>query len=271
MYVRLAFAVAAHLEPEILVVDEVLAVGDLGFQRKCLGKMQDVAGEGRTVLFVSHNMGAILELCQRAVLLEEGKVVSDGPTSQVVNRYLNALRSSDGVFDLHDPSLRIRKMPNSAFVWRRLSIVDSQGHVSGEVHLGEPFDVLLEGLVTRRVDDLELSISIYSGTGVNMFNSSQVHNGLPSTFEPGTTHLRVALNPNLLAPGQYLIGLWATAPSALDYIRVAAQFSVSLVDRRGGALPANYAGVIVYPCHWSLTSESAMSEVDNEQSLTRHA
>ena len=88
MYVRLAFAVAAHLEPDILIVDEVLAVGDIEFQKKCLGRMGDVASEGRTVLFVSHNMGAISTLCSRAVLLDAGRVVASGPTSDVVGEYI---------------------------------------------------------------------------------------------------------------------------------------------------------------------------------------
>ncbi len=88
MYVRLAFAVAAHLEPEILVVDEVLAVGDAEFQKKCLGKMGDVAKEGRTVLFVSHNMGAIRNLCQRSILLAKGELVNSGPTPEIVEKYL---------------------------------------------------------------------------------------------------------------------------------------------------------------------------------------
>ena len=91
MYVRLAFAVAAHLEPEILIVDEVLAVGDIEFQKKCLGKMDDVAKrEGRTVLFVSHNMAAIHQLCTRAVFLRNGQVVEDGPAPVVIDHYLGA-------------------------------------------------------------------------------------------------------------------------------------------------------------------------------------
>ena len=89
MYVRLAFAVAAHLEPEILIVDEVLAVGDAEFQKKCLGKMREVAtASGRTVLFVSHNMGAVTTLCDRAMLLDRGRLVADGPPPSVVDRYL---------------------------------------------------------------------------------------------------------------------------------------------------------------------------------------
>ena len=94
MYVRLAFAVAAHLEPEILVVDEVLAVGDLAFQKKCLGKMEDVAGGGRTVLFVSHNMNAIQRLCSTCMLLEHGQLVAYGDTDQVVMRYVSTSSST---------------------------------------------------------------------------------------------------------------------------------------------------------------------------------
>src|SRR5512143_1417280 len=96
MYLRLAFAVAAHLEPEILVVDEVLAVGDAEFQRKCLGKMNDVAEQGRTVLFVSHNMSAILRLTQETIVLEKGRLVLRAPSSQAVDFYLSAGHSSDG-------------------------------------------------------------------------------------------------------------------------------------------------------------------------------
>ena len=91
MYVRLAFAVAAHLEPEILIVDEVLAVGDHGFQKKCLGKMHDVAtGDGRTILFVSHNMGALSQLCEHGVLLEDGQVKTIGPVGDVIRTYLKS-------------------------------------------------------------------------------------------------------------------------------------------------------------------------------------
>lgn len=96
MYVRLAFSVAAHLEPEILIIDEVLAVGDAEFQKKCLGKMKDVAGQGRTVLFVSHNMAAVRTLCTRAILLDKGNVIFIGNTDQVVDKYLNQGNSIEG-------------------------------------------------------------------------------------------------------------------------------------------------------------------------------
>src|SRR5438045_2626287 len=105
MYVRLAFAVAAHLEPEVLIIDEVLAVGDAEFQRKCLGKMSDVADGGRTVLFVSHNMNAVLNLCKRGIVLERGKVLFDGSASDAVRTYADSIHTpSYGFVDLNDAS-----------------------------------------------------------------------------------------------------------------------------------------------------------------------
>jgi len=104
MHVRLAFAVAAHLEPDILIVDEVLAVGDARFQKKCLNKMQDVGQQGRTVLFVSHNMQAITRLCKRTILLDEGKIIADGPSHKVVGVYLNSGRGTTASREWPDPT-----------------------------------------------------------------------------------------------------------------------------------------------------------------------
>ena len=104
MYLRLAFAVAAYLEPEILLVDEVLAVGDARFQKKCLNKMQDVGQHGRTVLFVSHNMPAITRLCERVILLDEGRVLQDGPSYQVVRTYLNSGLGTSAAREWSDPA-----------------------------------------------------------------------------------------------------------------------------------------------------------------------
>jgi lipopolysaccharide transport system ATP-binding protein len=112
MYVRLAFAVAAHLEPEILLIDEVLAVGDTSFQKKCLGKIDDVARNGRTVLFVSHSMPAITRLCKRAILIDGGKVILDGSAHQVVNAYLGSGMGIMGIRKWDDP----KRAPQNEFV-----------------------------------------------------------------------------------------------------------------------------------------------------------
>src|SRR5437763_16103246 len=120
MYTRLAFAVAAHLNPEILIVDEVLAVGDAAFQKKCLGKMGDVAGQGRTVLFVSHNMQAVRQLCSRAMWLHAGSVAADGPAAEVTEKYLQASPRAESAADIEGVIRRLP--PDPAFRWESLSL-----------------------------------------------------------------------------------------------------------------------------------------------------
>ncbi len=141
MYLRLAFAVAAHLEPEILIVDEVLAVGDARFQKKCLNKMQDVGKEGRTVLFVSHNMPAITRLCKRTILLDDGSVLKDGPSHHVVSAYLNSGLGITGVREWND----LRKAPGNDIV--RLCAVrvrTKDGRVTDAVDIREPVGIEVE-------------------------------------------------------------------------------------------------------------------------------
>ena len=154
-------------------------------------------------------------------------------------------------------------MADSAFRWTRVTIVDGGGHTAAEVGLREPFEAVIEAMVTRQVEDLELNFSLYSGAGVNMFNSTQTEAGLPTEFGEGPLAIRVAFDPNLLAPGQYTMGLWATGPAATDHIRLAAHFSVSPVDAAGGSLPANYAGIMVYPCRWTIDVNGQCLEAAN--------
>ena len=253
MRVRLAFAVAAHLEPEILLVDEVLAVGDAAFQRKCLGKMRDVASGGRTVLFVSHNTGAIVELCQRTVLLREGRLVEDGPSKEVVSTYLIGMQRADGVFDLTDPSLRWRALPDNRFKWTRAMVLDSARRPTARIKIREPFVVRLQGVASVPIRDLETCFAVQSGLGFALFNSCQRDSELPSDYPPGTIAFDVEFDPNLFGPGQYSVDIFATAPGTTDYIRTAARFSVSPIDAASGdCVRANYDGVILYPCTWSV-------------------
>ena len=134
MYVRLAFAVAAHLDPEILIVDEVLAVGDAAFQKKCLGKMGDVAGEGRTVLFVSHNMGAIQTLCTSAIVMADGKIIYEGSSPKAVSFYYDSI-SSDNAKGWVDAELR----PGDGRI--RISeaaLMDGNGEILEAISVGQP-------------------------------------------------------------------------------------------------------------------------------------
>jgi len=138
MYVRLAFAVAAHMEPDILIVDEVLAVGDSEFQKKCLGKMDDITSkEGRTVLFVSHNMTAIKQLCKRCILLEKGQVIVDGPTDEVVGKY------EKKYFDISDPTkaFQNRDMKSDKFQISRAELRNSRGELCNAFIAGETMEI----------------------------------------------------------------------------------------------------------------------------------
>ncbi|MBI5643498.1 MAG: ABC transporter ATP-binding protein [Deltaproteobacteria bacterium] len=155
MYVRLAFAVAAHLEPEILIVDEVLAVGDASFQKKCLGKMGDVAKGGRTVLFVSHNMSAVQSLCQRAILLAGGSKIKEGTSHDVVSHYFSNVGESRKA--LHefpaDPAKRVKI--------RRVAVRDDRGGLDDVVDLNKNFFVQIDYELTEDVSNLSIGISIF--------------------------------------------------------------------------------------------------------------
>lgn len=155
MQVRLAFAVSAHLEPEILAVDEVLAVGDAQFQRKCLGKMEQVGKTGRTVLFVSHNLTAIRTLCDRALLLKQGRLIADESSSEAVNRYLAEIRESNLLQEWNDE----KKAPqNASAVLKRVRICDDDGKQLEEVYTDLPFNIEIQYRV--RVDGTSVGLNL---------------------------------------------------------------------------------------------------------------
>ena len=173
MYVRLAFAVAAHLEPEILLVDEVLAVGDYEFQKKCLGKMGDIGREGRTVLLVSHNMPSIVNLCQRAILLDVGKVVTDGRSADVVQHYLTTARSASGEVVWPNPA----QAPGNDIA--RLHAVrilqDGTDGPTADVDISREVLIQIEYWNLREGALLHTSIDLMTAMGVYVFSSSTTH------------------------------------------------------------------------------------------------
>ena len=205
MYMRLAFAVAAHLEPEILIVDEVLAVGDIEFQKKCLSKMDDVSHSGRTILFVSHNMDAILRLCSRAILLQAGRILEAGPVQQVVTRYTTIQLSQPSKVDLeHFP----------AQPWTRRSLVLSSVEWSGAgagspwvVPFGEPIRFRVNVRCIKPVQQAELGIALFAPTGTEIASTSSIatHPGL--NLSPGQYTFSVAYRSLNLVPGTYNFGI----------------------------------------------------------------
>ncbi len=201
MYVRLAFAVAAHLEPEILIVDEVLAVGDAEFQKKCLGKMQEVSiNEGRTVLFVSHNMGAISNLCTTSLLLENGILKCSGNTEAVISEYLHTGLQHGSVAEFSEEK-------HDAF-FRKISIVSADGKNSiAEVDVRFSFSLNFDFEIRNLIPGMSIAFSIYSRNGTKVFyNSSRIEDLLWSTEQKVGLHgVSVEIPGMFLAPGEYFL------------------------------------------------------------------
>jgi lipopolysaccharide transport system ATP-binding protein len=201
MYVRLAFAVAAHLEPEILIVDEVLAVGDLAFQKKCLGKMGDVSTkEGRTVLFVSHNMGAISSLTRRAVYLRAGKLILAGPTQAVVSRYLSEAFRNDSVWKA--PALTAHSLQIL-----EVRLLDSSGAASNEFEVTDGFTIEMEYEVRKSVRQVIVEALIYNAEGIHLARLGD-HDRDSSVLEgrvPGRYCSQVTVPGNILSLGIYYL------------------------------------------------------------------
>ena len=198
MYVRLAFAVAAHLEPEILVVDEVLSVGDAAFQKKCLGKMQDISAGGRTVLFVSHNMTAVRELCNRAIWLDGGCVVNAGDTNAIVGQYLNENARSIHEQTWPDPDTTVG---NDAVRLRRASLFPAEG--SGPISIHTPIRIEIEYWNLLAGAELLVSLYLYNIDGTCVFNSDSA----PRRYPKGVVRAVCHIPGNLLNDGTYRIGI----------------------------------------------------------------
>lgn len=196
MYMRLAFAVAAHLQPELLLVDEVLAVGDARFQKKCLGKMEDISRQGRTVLFVSHNMAAISELCTQCMLLANGKVLACGPTHQVLRTYLSEASVWRGELQF-DP-----RPHDASFV---SLVLKSHGEQPATVFdLRARITVGIRLLVHRKIRGLQASLALFNYKGQRLFYHASGCSAPPVLFEePGTYDVDVQLPVGLLLPGHY--------------------------------------------------------------------
>ena len=255
MHVRLAFAVAAHLEPEIMLVDEVLAVGDADFQRKCLGKMGNVAKEGRTVLFVSHNLSAINRLCPRTILLNNGEVLKDGATGETLHSYTEMSSIGDLDGDLSSPELRApQSNPASLFKWTYISILNSQGKPAREIRFGEPFEIVFGGYASRKCENVLIGLGVTSKITGIVFTTHQTYNGLPDTLPEGISEFHVKMNPNMLAPGFYETEIAAEGAGIGDCVPYAIGLQVldlPITPDKFWYAPQK-AGVVDYPCKWSL-------------------
>jgi len=255
MYTRLAFSIAAHLEPEILIVDEVLAVGDLAFQRKCMKKMQDVNRVGRTILFVSHNMQAISRICSRGLLIEHGKLVADGPADDIVASYLASMLETSNQKTWGDPDTA----PGSDVVkLRSVRLKRSDGTVSTSFDIRKPvmieitYDVLKDGAAFMP------GFELFNEEGICLFVSNDLDPEFRGRPRDIGTYVSIAEIPgNFLAEGNFFVSVSATSfePHFVHfYERDTAAFNVTDSldgDSARGDLAGNMHGVIRPVLEWT--------------------
>ncbi len=260
MYVRLAFAVAAHLRSEILIVDEVLAVGDLEFQRRCLGKMRDVASDGRTVLLVSHNMAAVGALCSRAIVLRAGRLAFDGDVTQAVAEY-SAAGDAGLVGDLRARHDRVGKGEIRS---TSIALKGADGALTRAVRPYEPFDILVSYHAEMALPHVDVSVNIETADGARVVTLYSAFKDESFDVEPGTGTFvcRVAGLP--LRPDTYAMNVFLGGNHAFyDHVERAVSFDIAPHDVYGtGKLPQRNEGPLVAGYRWHAEeSESEGSEL----------
>lgn len=236
MYLRLAFAVAAHLEPEVLIVDEVLAVGDAAFQEKCLRKMKELPGGGRTVLFVSHNMAAVRQLCSRGVLLDKGRVVVDGPMDEVVARYV---ASSSSATTREESRRRVAEVPADAVFRLRDFYVEQDGREATTVTNGRPTEVVVRYDLAETVHGFFVRIDLKDLEGVLLVESLTDSAGRSlAKAEAGSWEARLTIPADFLAPISYELVLRAGLFQERDFLRT--PLTMTLAVEPGGVVNRAY-------------------------------
>jgi len=223
MTVRLAFAVAAHLEAEIMIVDEVLAVGDAAFQEKCLGKMESVAGEGRTVLFVSHNMSTIQQLCKRAILFRNGQMHSTGSPAEIVSDYLSDSRQGTSL-DIRD--WQDRQGSGQARL-TRLVVLDEAGKEQGVFPVGSKVCFEMEAEFHQPVVNPCFGVLIHDSSGQPFIDIRSTHDGLRTGTTKGPIRIQASIEDLGLYPGRYFLSPWITEGQRdIDFPRLCGSFRV---------------------------------------------
>jgi lipopolysaccharide transport system ATP-binding protein len=236
------------------VVDEVLAVGDAQFQKKCLGKMGEVAKGGRTVLFVSHNMRSINDLCPMCILLDGGTIIKNGKTNDVIDTYLSIPHATiNGVKDLTGKSLRKNSLDDSLFKWKRIELINSRDIKTAKIKLNEPFTIKIIGKLCSSVNNMTIGFSVDSVLGFALFNSLISGSySLDNCSPTGDAIFLIKFDQNYLVPGLYTISVGANGDKIIDWIPEAIQLQIGDLTTEGTALNPKYGGVIVHPCIWEV-------------------
>lgn len=223
MYVRLAFSVAAHLEPEVLIVDEVLAVGDAQFQKKCLGKMEDVSKSGRTILFVSHNMEAVQRLCNYGLLLERGRLVHSGPMEETIKEYLENRTNDVMRFDLSAHKCEMSGVAKS----QQLRVLNEKHQDVMELIIGESYTIELEIEVTQPIEKFVAAVGVSTLLGQPLRTTWTT----PTDITPGKYIIRFKSDEIILTSGQYKLTIGLSSEGrTIQYIDEAGELIISEVS-----------------------------------------
>ena len=245
MGLRLGFAVAAHLEPEILVVDEVLAVGDAEFQKKCLGKMSEVAGEGRTVLFVSHNMGAVQNLCSRVIVLDTGKVSKEGSVKDAIAFYMNRFESNSLVRDLSKVNRNSSKNLITKIQIHNESI-ETLGYFGFDVFANLDPDIM---------NEVNLGITINDGIGGRIYDAYSTQYVKHTVEQKQLVKFSITIDSLNLSPGTYSISLnLGDTIRVIDSVEDAINFSVLWTNPNSIHFPPrDWWGPVFFPLKWDVS------------------
>ena len=251
MYVRLAFAVAAHLEPEILIVDEVLAVGDVAFQKKCLGRMQDVSKRGRTVIFVSHNMGIILHLCNQVLLLSEGQIKHQGDARQGVETYLRPENEQLQFVDLNAAERELYVRGRARLT--KASPDRSSGLDSWQFYYQSPIAFQIDFTVNSTIESFCFGIALFNNAGLEIASSLSTHKVESKTLPTGSYFLNVEYPTLGLLPGRYKIGMSIRSDMGFeDYVGEAFWLEVLPNELSGSHRTQTFGGVLVPAVNYHL-------------------
>lgn len=238
MGVRLAFAIAAHLEPDVLLVDEVLAVGDYEFQKKCLKKMDKVSHEGRTVLFVSHNMDTMAKLCNRAILLDSGKIVAEGPTADVIERYIGLRKEIGSEINWEDP---VSAPGDATAKLKKVRILSEQGELSSKLDIDK--DIFIELFYWNLIKGAKLlpSIRLINNEGITVLTAiDMVSYGCPR--EEGLFRSVCRIPGNFLNQGCYFVDVIIAGSAGIMNEHISEQQLISFDVAEPGAMRKEYSG-----------------------------
>jgi lipopolysaccharide transport system ATP-binding protein len=261
MFLRLGFAVAAHLEPDVLLVDEVLAVGDAAFQKKCLSAMDEMRRGGRTVVFVSHNMAAIENLCSRAIWIDEGRLRLDGPAKDVIAAYVG--NSAEACRLVADFTCIESRRGNGDVRFTKLEFLGADGESLKFLSSGDQvvLRVHYEALAHIARPDFEIGLYTHLGTLVTKF-STWINYQITS-LSPGAGHLDLMIDCLTVLPGRYYLSLWLKiqGPTYFDVLEHCLQFDVEASDYYGsGRGIHSYFGLVFLPCRWRLNPSPAVAD-----------